>query len=138
MDSQEAASAWRLFRFNWFLIWCGFIAFGLGLALTGFQIRPKGYLIAFAVSAVFGLFGYYNAFEKRFAESEFTKALYRAVMPANTDRPMVIVLDEMNLAHPEQYFSVMLSKLENSAVGIRCRVMNSLANCLELSSRAQA
>lgn len=61
------------------------------------------------------LLGYYNAFEKRFAESEFTKALYRALLPANTDRPMVIVLDEMNLAHPEQYFSVMLSKLENSA-----------------------
>jgi hypothetical protein len=63
------------------------------------------------------LFGYYNAFEKRFAESEFTKALYRALLPANTDRPMVIVLDEMNLAHPEQYFSVMLSLLENSDTG---------------------
>ena len=60
------------------------------------------------------LFGYYNAFEKRFAESEFTKALYRALLPANADRPMVIVMDEMNLAHPEQYFSVMLSLLENS------------------------
>lgn len=60
------------------------------------------------------LFGYYNAFEKRFAESEFTKALYRALLPANVDRPMVVVLDEMNLAHPEQYFSVMLSLLENS------------------------
>ncbi|MDI9941513.1 AAA family ATPase [Rhodococcus sp. IEGM 1351] len=61
------------------------------------------------------LFGYYNAFEKRFAESEFTKALYRALLPANADRPMVVVLDEMNLAHPEQYFSVMLSLLENSS-----------------------
>ncbi|MEU8080721.1 AAA family ATPase [Catellatospora citrea] len=60
------------------------------------------------------LFGYYNAFEKRFAESEFTKALYRALLPANDDRPMVIVLDEMNLAHPEQYFGTMLSVLENS------------------------
>lgn len=60
------------------------------------------------------LFGFYNAFEKRFAESEFTKALYRAVLPANADRPMVIVLDEMNLAHPEQYFGTMLSVLENA------------------------
>ena len=60
------------------------------------------------------LFGYYNAFEKRFAESEFTKALYRALLPANVDRPMVIVLDEMNLAHPEQYFGSMLSILENA------------------------
>ena len=62
------------------------------------------------------LFGFYNAFEKRFVESEFTKALYRALLPANVDRPMVIVLDEMNLAHPEQYFGTMLSVLEN-AVG---------------------
>lgn len=60
------------------------------------------------------LFGYYNAFEKRFSESEFTKALYRALLPANADRPMVIVLDEMNLAHPEQYFGSMLSILENA------------------------
>lgn len=60
------------------------------------------------------LFGYYNAFEKRFVESEFTKALYRALLPANADRPMVIVLDEMNLAHPEQYFGSMLSILENA------------------------
>lgn len=60
------------------------------------------------------LFGYYNAFEKRFAESEFTKALYRALLPANSDKPMVIILDEMNLAHPEQYFGSMLSILENA------------------------
>jgi hypothetical protein len=60
------------------------------------------------------LFGFYNAFEKRFAESEFTKALYRALLPANADRPMVVVLDEMNLAHPEQYFGTMLSVLENA------------------------
>lgn len=60
------------------------------------------------------LFGYYNVFEKRFAESEFTKALYRALLPANADRPMVIVLDEINLAHPEQYFGSMLSILENA------------------------
>ena len=58
------------------------------------------------------LFGYYNAFEKRFVESEFSKALYRALLPANEDRPMVIILDEMNLSHPEQYFGTMLSILE--------------------------
>jgi hypothetical protein len=61
MDSQEAAAAWRLFRFNWFLIWCSFVAFGLGLALTDFQIRPNGYLIVFVIAAVYGLLGYYNA-----------------------------------------------------------------------------
>lgn len=61
------------------------------------------------------LFGYYNAFERRFYESEFTTALYRAQMPANRDRMVLVVLDEMNLAHPEQYFSTVLSKLENPA-----------------------
>jgi len=58
------------------------------------------------------LFGYYNAFEKRYVESEFTQALYRALLPANQDRAIVIILDEMNLSHPEQYFGSMLSILE--------------------------
>ena len=58
------------------------------------------------------LLGYYNAFEGRFYESEFTKAIYRAGMPKWANSPVIIVLDEMNLSHPEQYFGVMLSKLE--------------------------
>lgn len=60
------------------------------------------------------LLGYYNAFEGRFYESEFTKALYRSLCPSNADRLSVVVLDEMNLSHPEQYFGIMLSKLESS------------------------
>jgi hypothetical protein len=67
------------------------------------------------------LLGYYNAFERRFYESEFTKAIYRAGAPQFEDRVVIVVLDEMNLAHPEQYFGVMLSKLENAgrtAVGL--------------------
>lgn len=63
------------------------------------------------------LFGYYNAFEGRYYESEFTKALYRASMPKWSSSPVVIVLDEMNLSHPEQYFGVMLSKLELAGTG---------------------
>lgn len=58
------------------------------------------------------LLGYFNAFEGRFYESEFTKALYRAGTPKWANRPVIVVLDEMNLSHPEQYFGVMLSKLE--------------------------
>ncbi|GAA0506654.1 hypothetical protein Ade02nite_95810 [Paractinoplanes deccanensis] len=58
------------------------------------------------------LMGYYNAFERRFYESEFTKALYRAQCPAFADQPYFIVLDEMNLSHPEQYFNDVLSALE--------------------------
>lgn len=71
------------------------------------------------------LFGFYNAFEKRFNETEFTKALYRALLPANADLPTVIVLDEMNLAHPEQYFGTMLSKLENLERGAVLDILNS-------------
>ncbi|MFF7655777.1 hypothetical protein ACFZCY_39160 [Streptomyces sp. NPDC007983] len=57
------------------------------------------------------LMGYYNSFDRIFYESEFTKALYRAQCPAYRDRPFFIVLDEMNLSHPEQYFSGVLSAL---------------------------
>ena len=71
------------------------------------------------------LFGFYNAFEKRFSETEFTKALYRALLPANADLPTVIVLDEMNLAHPEQYFGTMLSKLERDESGKVLDILNS-------------
>ncbi|WP_329013150.1 hypothetical protein [Streptomyces sp. NBC_00690] len=57
------------------------------------------------------LMGYYNSFDRMFYESEFTKALYRAQCPQFRDRPFFIVLDEMNLSHPEQYFSGVLSAL---------------------------
>lgn len=60
------------------------------------------------------LFGNHNTFEHRFEESDFLQALYLAQTPRYRDRPFFIVLDEMNLSRPEQYFSVILSKLENS------------------------
>jgi len=58
------------------------------------------------------LIGHYNTFEKRFYETEFLKALYRASTPRHRDTPFVVVLDEMNLSHPEQYFADLLSALE--------------------------
>jgi MoxR-like ATPase len=58
------------------------------------------------------LVGHYNVFEKRFYEKEFLKALYRAHTPSGTKRVHIVVLDEMNLSHPEQYFSDLLSALE--------------------------
>jgi AAA domain (dynein-related subfamily) len=58
------------------------------------------------------LFGHYNTFERRFQEEPFLLALYKAQTPRYRGRPFFIVLDEMNLARPEQYFSVLLSKLE--------------------------
>ncbi|MCT2587548.1 AAA family ATPase [Actinophytocola gossypii] len=59
------------------------------------------------------LFGHHNTFEGRFEESEFLQALYLAQTPRYRHRPFFVVLDEMNLSRPEQYFSVILSKLEN-------------------------
>jgi hypothetical protein len=61
----------------------------------------------------YDLFGYYNTFERTYHESKFLKALYMAGRPAHVNRPFFIVLDEMNLSHPEYYFADLLSKLQN-------------------------
>ncbi|MFM4967469.1 AAA family ATPase [Aeromonas veronii] len=58
------------------------------------------------------LLGHYNAFEKKYYEKEAVQGLYRASLPAYADRPCVILLDEMNLSRPEQYFAEFLSALE--------------------------
>jgi uncharacterized membrane protein YiaA len=60
MNEREAEAAWRLIRFNWQLVAGVLVAFGLGLLLTNFHVQPLGYLIAFVIAAVYGLFGYYN------------------------------------------------------------------------------
>lgn len=62
----------------------------------------------------YDLFGHYNTFERRFQEEPFLLALYKAQTPRYADRPFFIVLDEMNLSRPEQYFSLLLSKMENN------------------------
>lgn len=58
------------------------------------------------------LVGHYNVFEKRFYEKEFLQAMYRAGSPRYKDTIQIVLLDEMNLSHPEQYFSDLLSALE--------------------------
>lgn len=58
------------------------------------------------------LVGHFNAFERRFYESEFLQALYRAQCHRYADLVNIVVLDEMNLSHPEQYFADLLSALE--------------------------
>ena len=58
------------------------------------------------------LLGHYNAFEMRYYEKDALQALYRAQTPAWADRINVILLDEMNLSRPEQYFADFLSALE--------------------------
>jgi hypothetical protein len=58
------------------------------------------------------LIGHFNAFEGKFYESEFLQGLYKAQCPSYREKIYLIVLDEMNLSRPEQYFADFLSKLE--------------------------
>ena len=60
------------------------------------------------------LVGHYNSFEKMYHESKFLQAVYRAGCPTFIDRPFILILDEMNLSHPEQYFAEILSTIEQS------------------------
>jgi hypothetical protein len=69
------------------------------------------------------LLGYYNAFERRFYESEFLQALYRARQPRHLPLPYFIVLDEMNLSHPEHYFADFLSALEQKQANQRISLL---------------
>ncbi len=58
------------------------------------------------------LIGHYNAFEKRYYERNTLQALYRAQTEADSDRLHIVLLDEMNLSRPEQYFAEFLSAME--------------------------
>lgn len=69
------------------------------------------------------LFGYFNSIEKRFNATSLLRALVsfqadksksetRDNITDLSDRILIILLDEMNLAHVELYFSDLLSKLE--------------------------
>ncbi|PVZ64502.1 AAA family ATPase [Pelagibaculum spongiae] len=58
------------------------------------------------------LLGHYNAFERKFYESEALQALYKAQLPTYSNRVNVILLDEMNLSRPEQYFADFNGALE--------------------------
>lgn len=60
------------------------------------------------------LLGFFNHFEQRFLPTQFTKALFKAQLPAFQNRHFFIVLDEMNLARVEYYFSDFNVKLEDS------------------------
>ncbi len=60
------------------------------------------------------LLGHYNAFERRFYEKDCLQALYKAQTTRWQDTCNVILLDEMNLSRPEQYFAEFLSALEKN------------------------
>lgn len=58
------------------------------------------------------LIGHYNSFERKYHESELLRALYAAQTPQHKNTIFLVVLDEMNLSHPEHYFADFLSALE--------------------------
>lgn len=60
------------------------------------------------------LLGYYNSFERKYYESDFVQALYKAQMPHRANRVALVLLDEMNLSHPEQYAADLLDVLERT------------------------
>lgn len=60
------------------------------------------------------LIGHFNAFEKRYYEKECLQGLYKAHTPSYENRFNIILLDEMNLSRPEQYFAEFLSAMEQN------------------------
>lgn len=66
------------------------------------------------------LFGFFNSIDNRFNATTVLRAMVQAQHDPDhetykhglSDRLLVVLLDEMNLAHVEQYFSDLLSRLE--------------------------
>lgn len=59
------------------------------------------------------LLGFYNYVEKKFKPTDLMRGLYQYNHDRNmSDRMVIVLLDEMNLARVEYYFSEFLSKLE--------------------------
>ena len=96
-----------------------------GISGTGKTSLPKAF--AEAIGGNYGivevqsgwkdrqdLIGYYNTFEKKYYEGKFLKLLYKAGTPKYRNNPFFIILDEMNLSHPEHYFADMLSIMEET------------------------
>jgi hypothetical protein len=96
-----------------------------GISGTGKTSLPKAF--AKAIDGNYGivevqsgwkdrqdLIGYYNTFEKKYYEGKFLKLLYMAGTPKYKNKPFFIILDEMNLSHPEHYFADMLSIMEET------------------------
>ena len=84
--------------------------------LLGFSLF--GLLIATLIALIAGkhsFIGHFNSFKNCFSEEAFLKALYKAQCPRYRDLPFLIVLDEMNLSRPEQYFADFLSSMERAA-----------------------
>lgn len=62
------------------------------------------------------LMGFYNVFQNKYNETEIFKGLYLANTPLYKNTLYFIILDEMNLSHPEHYFADFLSLLEHPSI----------------------
>ena len=91
------------------------LAVQYGKALTGFEGETGGPVEVIAVQPGWHdpgrLLGYVNPLaDGAYQRTEFLDFLLAA--SENPGTPHVLVLDEMNLSHPEQYFAPMLSAME--------------------------
>ena len=60
------------------------------------------------------LFGYYNSIENKFEPTELSRAIYYMQSAQMKNTMLLVLLDEMNLAYVELYFSDLLSKFETN------------------------
>lgn len=86
-------------------------AAGMGIGFLQMPVQPRW-------DSPQDLMGFYNYIEKRFRPTDMARALYQLDVLNNKDsefgdRMMMILLDEMNLARVEYYFSDFLSRLES-------------------------
>lgn len=86
-------------------------AAGMGIGFLQVPVQPRW-------DSPQDLMGFYNYIEKRYRPTDMAKALYHLDAINNKDsiygdNMMMILLDEMNLARVEYYFSDFLSRLES-------------------------
>lgn len=100
-----------------------------GISGTGKSQLPRQYAAAMGIGFLQvpvqprwdspqDLMGFYNYIEKRFRPTDMARALYQLDFLNNPksefqDRMLMVLLDEMNLARVEYYFSDFLSRLES-------------------------
>jgi len=86
-------------------------AAGMGIGFLQVPVQPRW-------DSPQDLMGFYNYIEKRYRPTDMARALYHLDILNNEksefkDQMMMILLDEMNLARVEYYFSDFLSRLES-------------------------
>jgi hypothetical protein len=92
-------------------------AAGMGIGFLQVPVQPRW-------DSPQDLMGFYNYIEKRYRPTDMARALYHLDVLNNSksefqDQMMMILLDEMNLARVEYYFSDFLSRLESRPAASR-------------------